>query len=118
MKKILIGIAMAICLLAGGLYPVRVLAANVCDMDSDDVLGCNNNKDAGNVAGGLINVVLGLVGVIAVGVMIYGGVSYMISQGDPGKTKRARDILLYGLIGFVITVAAYAIIQFVVDKIG
>lgn len=119
MKKLLMGIVMAVCVLAGGLYPVEVLAAgNVCDMDDADVLGCNDTKNAGDVAGGVIGVVLSLVGVVAVGVMIYGGVSYMISQGDPGKTKRARDIILYGLIGFVITILAYVIVKFVVDEIG
>lgn len=61
----------------------------------------------------IINVVLGFSGVIAVGVMIYGGFLFLSSSGDAGKVKRGQDAIKYGLIGLVVALLAYAIVAFV-----
>lgn len=61
----------------------------------------------------IINVVIAVVGILAVMVMIYGGFQYMTSSGDGVKAKKARDTILYGVIGLVISILAYAIINFV-----
>ena len=39
----------------------------------------------------------------------------MMSQGDPGKTKKAKDTILYGLIGLIVCLLAFAIVQFVIN---
>ncbi len=75
--------------------------------------GCGGQKSAGEVATSIINVVLGFSGVIAVGVMIYGGFLFLSSSGDAGKVKRGQDAIKYGLIGLVVALLAYAIVAFV-----
>ena len=65
----------------------------------------------------IINWVLAVLGIVAVIMIIIGGVTYMTSQGDPGKTKRARDTILYGIVGLVIALLAYAIVNFVLANI-
>ena len=65
---------------------------------------------------GIINAVISVLGVVCVVVMISGGVNYMTSSGDTGKVKKAKDTILYGLIGLVVCVLAFAIVNFVVDN--
>ncbi len=65
----------------------------------------------------VINVVLAVVGVIAVFMIIIGGIQYSTSAGDSGKVKKAKDTILYGIIGLVIALLAFAIVNFVLDSI-
>lgn len=65
----------------------------------------------------ILNSIIAVSGVIAVIFVIIGGVSYMTSAGDPGKAKKAKDTILYALIGMVICVLAFAIVNFVILKI-
>ncbi len=66
---------------------------------------------------GILNAVIGVLALVAVVVMIVGGVSYMTSSGDAGKVKKAKDTILYGLIGLVVCVLAFAIVNFVISQI-
>ena len=62
----------------------------------------------------IINGVIGVLGLVAVVVVIIGGVNYMTSAGDAGKVKKAKDTILYGLIGLVVCILAFAIVNFVI----
>ena len=66
---------------------------------------------------GIINGVIGVLGFVCVVVMIIGGVQYMTSSGDSGKVTKAKNTILYGLIGLVICVLAFAIVNFVIMNI-
>ena len=68
---------------------------------------------ADNVAT-IINNALAILGTACVIVIIIGGVNYMTSSGDAGKVKKAKDTILYGAIGLIICVLAFAITNFVV----
>lgn len=78
-----------------------------------DAAGCSTTKKADEVVNAVLNVVLSFVGVVAVGVMIYGGFTYMTSNGDSGKAQKAKNIIMYGLIGMIVALLAYAIVRFV-----
>ena len=60
----------------------------------------------------VINAVTGVLSIICVAVIIIGGINYMTSAGDPGKVKKAKDTILYGLVGLAICALAYAIVNF------
>lgn len=77
----------------------------------------NNSNDLMETASRLINVVIGVIGFVAVVVIILGGVQYTTSAGDPGKVKKAKDTILYGIIGLVVAILAFAIINFVLSAI-
>ena len=62
----------------------------------------------------IINAIIAILGVVCVIVMIIGGVNYMTSSGDAGKVKKAKDTILYGLIGLIVCVLAFAIVNFVI----
>lgn len=62
----------------------------------------------------IINAIIGVLGLVAVIVMIIGGINYMTSSGDAGKVKKAKDTILYGVIGLVICILSFAIVNFVI----
>ncbi len=64
-----------------------------------------------------INVVLSVVGVVAVVVIIIGGISFITSQGDASKVTKARNTILYGVVGLAVALLAYAIVNFVLQGV-
>ena len=108
-----------------GLMPMVSVYAqdDICNdpaMDPEllEAAGCNTEQTLDSVVTTLISVVLGLIGILAVCVMIYGGITYVTSTGSPEKTMRARNIILYGLVGLVVAGLAYAIVYFVSQVLG
>ena len=91
-----------------------------CEGNENSIICQNRNKEEGldNRAKNLINTGLMIVGIASVIVIIVSGVLYIISAGDAGKVKRAKDTLMYAVVGLVISLLAYAIVNFVVDNIG
>ena len=69
--------------------------------------------DVTNTVGTALNVVFGIVAIIAVVMIVIRGVSYATSQGDPGKVKKGKDTIMYGIIGMIIALLAFAIVNFV-----
>lgn len=63
----------------------------------------------------IINVLLFIIGIAAVIMIVIGGLRYVISGGDSSHTKAAKDTIFYAVIGLVIAILAYAIVNFVVD---
>ena len=61
--------------------------------------------------------VIGIAGAVAAIFVVYGGISYTISAGDPGKLKKAKDVILYAVIGLIICALAQTITAFVADMI-
>ena len=62
----------------------------------------------------IINAVILVLGTICVVIIIIGGVNYMTSSGDTSKVKKAKDTILYALIGLVVCVLAFAIVNWVI----
>lgn len=57
-------------------------------------------------------------GVVAVIFIIKNAIDYMISQGDPGKTKKATHGIIYAVVGLVIVLLAAVITGFVINAIN
>ena len=65
----------------------------------------------------IIQVTIGVLALVAVIVIIFAGVQYTTSAGDAGKVKKAKDSILYGIIGLVIAILAFAIVNFVLSSL-
>ena len=63
------------------------------------------------------NWILGFVGMIAVLMLIWGGVTYLTSAGDEDKAKTGKKTLSYAIIGLVVAGIAYAIVDVIVTTI-
>ena len=77
-----------------------------------------NTTDLESDVTGIINAVIAVLGILAVVVIIIGGIQYMTSNGDSGKVKKAKDTILYGIIGLVIVILSAAIVNFVIAKVA
>ncbi len=75
-------------------------------------------KDVRIIAVEILRYLLGFLGIVAVAVIMYAGWLWMISEGDPNKVARAKKILLNGVIGLIIMLSSFAIVSFIVNKIG
>ncbi|MDO4219769.1 MAG: pilin [Candidatus Saccharibacteria bacterium] len=84
---------------------------------ASDPDSCNGN-DLNTMIRTIINGVIFVVGMVAVVMIILGGVNYATSQGDPGKVKKGKDTIMYGIIGLVIAILAFAIINFIIGMLG
>lgn len=70
-----------------------------------------------DVIKGALGVVIGIVGLIAVVVIVYGGILITVSGGDEEKSKAGKNYLLYGIIGLVVVILSYSIISYIVTSV-
>ena len=71
-------------------------------------------KDVRTTIASIINVMLGLLGVIAVVIILIGGFKWMTAMGNTENVDSAKKLIFQGIIGLVIILSAYAIANFVV----
>lgn len=120
LRNIIITIA---AMLGVAALPVALVsAANNC---SDAVSCIQSGSDGVNSKGSgsadelpdriktIVNIMLFLLGAIAVIMIIIGGIRYTTSNGDASSVKGAKDTILYAVIGLVVAILAYAIVNFV-----
>ena len=97
----------------------------VCDDIEDEdvkkIAGCDEptgkNKDVVGIVQSGVNVVISLVGMLAVFSIIYGGFTYITAQSDPAKIKRGKDMVVYAVVALVVAFLAYGIVIFVTKNL-
>ncbi len=97
----------------GAQTPKEQICKGINNSDS----GSCNTSGSNNLQGfikNIINILLFIIGAIAVIMIVIGGLRYVISGGDSSQTKSARDTVLYAVIGLIVATMAYAIVNFVV----
>lgn len=75
------------------------------------------NTDLRTTAARIINVALGLLGIIAVVIVLIGGFEWMTAGGSEEKVGEARKRIFAGIIGIAIILSAWAITRFVLDNL-
>ena len=76
----------------------------------------NPATDPNAVIGNVLSVVYFWAGVIAVLVIIIAGFLYSTSAGNPTQTNRAREAIIYAIVGLVVIMMAFVITQFVLGR--
>jgi hypothetical protein len=64
----------------------------------------------------ITNVLLFIIGAISVIMLIIGGIRYVVSGGDSGAVTGAKNTILYAVIGIVVALLAYALVNFVIGS--
>lgn len=77
----------------------------------------NTDSDFPAIVGGVINVFLGVLGVIALGFVIYGGFVWMTAAGNEEKIAQAKKTLQNAVIGLVIILMSAAIVNFILNRL-
>lgn len=129
MKQLLTKISLSLALMVGLLGGPVLAAATVSAQPVDQVANTVSQIKSGvNSAGGggqpqlvptfkkIIDVLLFIIGLIAVLMIIIGGLRYVVSGGDSSATKGAKDTILYAVIGLIVAIMAYGIVNFVVGR--
>lgn len=64
----------------------------------------------------LLNTVYSIAGIVAVLVIIVAGIYYATSNGDASNVQRAKNAILYSVIGIIVIIMAFTITQFVIGR--
>ena len=126
LKKIISTFHLAM-FVAGGVGLVGALGQATLGVDTVSAVNPATQVQSGvNKAGGAgqnlqpqiqnaINTLLFVIGVVAVIMIIIGGIKYTLSNGDSAQITSAKNTILYAVIGIVVALLAYAIVNFVSD---
>ena len=93
---------------------------NQIPVAAKEAAGCNDGYNTNALPGiivGILYAVIGVAGLVAVVFVLIGGINYMTSTGDGGKLKKAKDTILYALIGLAICALAFAIVNWTIGAI-
>lgn len=77
-----------------------------------------DSKNATNIAKNIISILLWVVGIAAVIVIIYAGITFVTAAGNPSKISQAKTMLIYAVVGLAVAILAYAIVNFVINTSG
>jgi len=90
----------------------RGIAGGSMEKDSVPVV----NASAAQLTAVMNNIVFPIAGAVAVVFIIIGGYQYVTSNGEPAKTKQARETLIYSIVGLVFVIFAFAIVQLILGR--
>lgn len=80
-------------------------------------LNINQGSDLKDIVVSIINIALGLLGIIAVIIIMYGGFKWMTAAGNEDQVTQARKMIIDGVIGLVVIFLAWAIASFVINQL-
>ena len=66
----------------------------------------------------VVNILLFIIGLISVIMLIWGGIRYTTSGGNANSVTAAKNTIMYAIIGLVVAIFAYAIVNWVVGELG
>jgi hypothetical protein len=137
MRKITMIIASVVAVLGIALMPMPTYAVKTCDnvtgtylaacsacladanADWDDANNkcVGKNSDMNGIIQTVINIMLFIVGILSVIMIIFGGIRYVTSTGDKGKVDSAKNTILYAIVGLVVAIVAFAVVQWVFNTL-
>lgn len=126
MKKIILKHLLVFAMLAFLVIPAVSFATTTPGQITAQSLGLdtiNSNTDLSKqdplqTVAKLINTVMLLLGIIAVGIVLLGGFKWMTAGGNDEKVTEAKKLMGSGLIGLVIILSAWGITVFVLSRIN
>ena len=101
-------------LLLCGHFALAQAGLGLAEVEEEIALG---KEDIRIIIARIIRVFLGLLGIIIVGLIVYGGFVWLTAAGDPKKIVKAKMILVNAVIGLIIVLASFAISQFILSSL-
>lgn len=93
----------------------KSLAASACDAQGD-CTGLPTVGASSDNLHSLLQVVFGVLAALAVLMVTIAALNFINAQGDPAKVTKARNTIIYALVGLVLSLSAEAIVTFVLGK--
>ena len=82
-----------------------------------DKTGTGGGPSVQDTVSNLLSGVFVLVGIISVCMIVYGGIKYTTSAGDTSKAIAAKNTITYAIVGLIVSMSAYAIVNFIVIRL-
>ena len=82
--------------------------------------GCSGNTTTGSLTSifkTVVNILLYIIGAVAVIMIIFGAFRYVTSGGNSSSVTAAKNTIIYAVVGLIIAILAYAIVNFVVSSV-
>ena len=125
MKKSIISIAIMTCAVFGtSVLSTASLPGSASAQVSDGINTATTSEMKGKSIDGdkgliktVVNVLLWAVGILSVIMIIFSGFRYITSAGDASKTKSARSTLIYSVVGLIVAIMAWAIVNMVINRL-
>ena len=125
MKKSIISIAIMTCAVFGAsVLSTASLSGSVSAQVSKGIDTATTSEMKGKSVDGdngliktVVNVLLWAVGILSVIMIIFSGFRYIASAGDASKTKSAQSTLIYSVVGLIVAIMAYAIVNMVINRL-
>ena len=103
--------------LLGILLPMaHTLAQSTPATHSLNPLG-DTSGGAPELYGRILRLLLGFSGVGALMFFVWGGITLLMSRGNPDKVKAGKDTLMWAIIGLVVAFSSYIILRFVIQAL-
>ena len=103
------------------MVPQTVNAVDICAGNGANSTYCQNKSEGEtkvkSVMKSVMDVLLMTVGVISIVMIVVGGIMFALSSGDASKVTKARNMVIYAVVGLVVALFASAIINFVFNKV-
>lgn len=91
-------------------------SAGNCSITGFEALGAHSGFLL--IALAILEDLVRLAALVAVGYVIYGGIQYVTSQGSPDATKKAQQTIINALVGVVIAILAASIVAYIGGKLA
>lgn len=78
-------------------------------------LAASGEDDVRDMAVDIIQYLITFLGLIAVAIVLYGGFVWMTASGNEDRVAKAKKIIIAGVIGLIVILSAFAIVNFVLD---
>lgn len=83
---------------------------------SSAICGAAQQDEAENIIKNILNAMLLVLGMIAVVMIVIGGIRYVVSAGDQTQVQAAKNTILYSVVGLIIAILSFAIVNFVIEQ--
>lgn len=127
MKRYISTIITTLALMMGLTMLAAPAYADTSDIINSNNAACQGNTSVCSTSGGrarlfgiiknIINLLLVAAGVISVIIIIVGGLRYTLSAGDQAQVTAAKNTVMYAVVGLVVAMLSFAIVNFVVARI-
>ena len=77
--------------------------------------GVSSNLDMSTAVSKFVHLMLYTVGILAVIMLIFGGIKYVISGGDSKKVESAKATVLYALAGLIVALVSFVVVNFIIS---
>lgn len=119
LKQCILSLALVTGMGVAALAPAASVSAvevfDQCDNLQANAVCDGQNDSATNMIQVVINTALIVLGMVAVIVIVIGGIRYSTSGGNSTHVKEAKDTIIYAVVGLVVAIISYSIVNFVID---